>query len=193
MQGSCFGATRGCNMRSKRGVWFDLSRVRGEIGLSVRCYSASQLPRRRVSSLPALSFQSTVLLFSACSLLTSSIPPHISLIGLFDDVAMCQLVSSPILFNSGKAVNSCVCLSNAKVDVCMSVCELTVKKRSWFYRKQTSCLFLFVCLFVWADSPLLKVTAHSSTQCTQQQTTTNQKNVCFKFCAGASYFSRINK
>lgn len=41
MQGSCFGATRGCNMRSKRGVWFDLSRVRGEIGLSVRCYSAS--------------------------------------------------------------------------------------------------------------------------------------------------------
>lgn len=172
MQGSCFGATRGCNMRSKRGVWFDLSRVRGEIGLSVRCYSASQLPRRRVSSLPALSFQSTVLLFSACSLLISSIPPHISLIGLFDDVAMCQLVSSPILFNSGKAVNSCVCLSNAKVDVCMSVCELTVKKRSWFYRKQTSCLFLFVCLFG-QILPCLKsqhIAAHSAHSNKPQQT-----------------------
>lgn len=89
----------------------DSNRVRGEMGLSVRCYPASKLPGRRVSSQPvplsdilsSLSIDSQVfwLLFTHLMYV-----PHLSLIGVCGDVAMCQLPSALVLLYSGKTFNA---------------------------------------------------------------------------------------
>lgn len=108
----------GWTTSSQRGAWqlparILYSGVRGETGLSVQSYCASQLPGRRFSRQPPLLSDAlspllrlTGVLFSARCLLASCLSPYVSLIGVCGDVAMCQLPSALIVLYSGKTLNA---------------------------------------------------------------------------------------